>query len=184
MLFLLSSLQRGRKNSAVDFAGLQSKETGSNGFWKTKMFCCCPLRWKRETKLTFDCRTMPAEPRNKRKQRSVLAKRQLQPLPYTHRGGFAPPLSLISGLLLGGLIDWLFRKWNDLLLIRGRREHWPGRQSFISFFFSFFIHQTDHINLIEEYEFTFGKPKDLEQSTKYIRNTNLTSYNAMLCGTP
>ena len=32
------------KNSAVDFASHQSKEIGSNGFWKTKMFCCCSLR--------------------------------------------------------------------------------------------------------------------------------------------
>ena len=134
MLSLLSSLQRGRKNSALDFASLQSKVSGSNGFWKTKMYCCCPLRWKRETKLTFDCRTMPAEPTDKRNHRSVLAKRRLQRLPYTHRGGFPPPLSSIAGLLLGGLIDWLFKKRNDLLLILGRREHWPGRQSFISFF--------------------------------------------------
>ena len=139
MLSLLSSLQRGRKNSALAFASLQSKEIGSNGFWKTMMCCCCPLRWKRETKLTFDCRTMPPEPSNKRKHRSVLAKSQLQRPPYTHSGGFLPPLLSISGLLQRGLIDWLFRNWNDLLDFLGRRKHWPGRQSFISFFVFFFL---------------------------------------------
>ena len=148
MLFLLSNLQRGRKNSAVDFASLQSKEIGSNGFWKTKMFCCCPLRWKRETKLTFDCRTMPAEPSNKRKHRSVLAKRRLQRLPYTHSGGFSPPLSSIAGLLLGGLIGWLFRKWNKLLLISSWTTWALAWTTKLHFFFCFLFSFTKLIKSI------------------------------------